>query len=572
MKKWPACLLLLALLLSLFGCNAEPVTSTTTGQNTFATSASSTQTGTSNNDDPFAEMEQVFSLLPENGNGSALSTTAEIRSQTLPLTLDNPDDLPVLKWVCLVSSGTGAYKDRRWSSAAVEELNQMLSDRNASFRVQFQIVASESSANDWFARQGIEQLIEGADLIYGYATQQDLPNWFAPISQYVTGDAKLSLTNAVAHEINWRSTTFGGEIYGIPTEPEQALGNGWWIDTAFMEKCGLTAEDFSRNFWEMDEIFEIMYKQNNNKPFLYYDGDGYETQPTKHGILTGLPLGGIADAIDYTNYQTIGASFGIDLSADKPVVVDMLATDITRNIQQAFLRYRTAGYVTNKQELNKIQYFWTRGSEPYYYDSKTLVPVSETMILGSEWNYVTGISKDSQYPEEAAALLQLIAEDEEFRMQLLYGKEGRDYKVEDGLYTLIPQADGSTYSLDFLSPLAWFNGFVGEGTTLYLSPSTRPQYFAHEGKTLLESYRDNMDALRYCHYPVIFDYSGYEEELENIAKVMSRYYPSFQGLSEDNYDKMLELMELAGSKKILAELQRQLDAWVAANPDWDPLG
>ena len=446
----------------------------------------------------------------------------------------------------------------------------MLSDRNMPFRLQFKLVTTDQATNNWFARGNIGRLIEDADLIYGFANQQSLQTYFAPITQYITGNGQQNLANAVPHENNWISTKIGSEIYGIPTKPELVLGNGWWIDTKLLNACGLKAEDLSRNFWEMDDILEKIYRQNGNQPFLYYDGDGYQTRATKHGILQALPLGGICDAIDNTNYQSIGGSFGIDLTSKKPTVVDILATATVRNIQEAYLRYRAAGYVTSNYGMEKLRYDLTYGSESYCMDDVTVIPVSETMIRGETSNHVTGIAKDSCHQQEAVSLLELIAEDEEFRMQLFYGKEGRDYKLEDGVYTLIPNEYGSVYSMDMVSPLAYFTGFAGEDTTLFHSPSTRPLYFPHKGKTALESYRDNMDAVSYYHYPVVFDYSGYEEELNAIANVMGTYYYSFTSpnMKKDNYDRMLLKMEDAGSNKIIAELQRQLDAWLVENPDW----
>ena len=55
-----------------------------------------TQVSTSN-DNAFSGVSQSFSLFPENINGNSSATSAGISVQTIPLTLDNPDQLPVLK-------------------------------------------------------------------------------------------------------------------------------------------------------------------------------------------------------------------------------------------------------------------------------------------------------------------------------------------------------------------------------------------------------------------------------------------------------------------------------------------
>ena len=58
-----------------------------------------------------------------------------VRCQYLPETVDNSDNLPVLKWVCLTEwvfcGGNWA-----WTEDAAVEINQTLADRNMPFRLQ----------------------------------------------------------------------------------------------------------------------------------------------------------------------------------------------------------------------------------------------------------------------------------------------------------------------------------------------------------------------------------------------------------------------------------------------------
>ena len=45
------------------------------------------------------------------------------------------------------------------------------------------------------------------------------------------------------------------------------------------------------------------------------------------------------------------------------------------------------------------------------------------------------------------------------------------------------------------------------------------------------------------------------------------YFYRFAGLTEEKYAEMLNKINAAGGEKIMAELQRQLDEWVKANPE-----
>jgi len=182
---------------------------------------------------------------------------------------------------------------------------------------------------------------------------------------------------------------------------------------------------------------------------------------------------------------------------------------------------------------------------------------------------MSGISANTQNRACALMLLKLIAEDNEVAMQLFFGKEGRDYTIENGYYTLQTQEDGTSYSLDFISPLAYFCGMTSDKTTADMrSPGTENWNFVqYNGKTLLRSYQELLDE-SVLSYPVVFDYSGFEDELKAIETVCLEYFPEFAVLTETQYDQMLKELEDAGSQKIVEALQKQLDQWLSENPDW----
>ena len=72
-----------------------------------------------------------------------------------------------------------------------------------------------------------------------------------------------------------------------------------------------------------------------------------------------------------------------------------------------------------------------------------------------------------------------------------------------------------------------------------------------------------------------------ETELEAVNAILTRQeredfeedppiqFAIFGNLTEEEYDQMLTEIRAVGGDKILAELQRQLDAWLAENPDWN---
>ena len=60
-----------------------------------------------------------------------------------------------------------------------------------------------------------------------------------------------------------------------------------------------------------------------------------------------------------------------------------------------------------------------------------------------------------------------------------------------------------------------------------------------------------------------------DAELTALSNIMREYFPGFSCLTADEYNQMLQELKDAGSEVIQAELQKQLDDWLAENPDWD---
>lgn len=550
-------------------CNVTPQPSTSSN-----TTGSSVQQTTAGNEDP-------NNTDPTEPTEPAVDPR-KAQCQYVPAEVTSPEGIPVLKWVCLRDEW-----NHMWTEDAAVELNQMLADRNMPFRVQFVILTyyvddiyaapPTSPYVDWFSMPEVQEILKDADLIYGALSGQEMTEYLVPITDNVSGTASPSLQNAVPHDYNWLTQTVDGEIYGIPSGPSQGTTTGWIIKSSFYKKMGLKEADLSRNFWEMDTLFAKLYQKNSNKPFLTIREGGIRSiaEIDETTLPQQLPSS-IADFMRGT-YTCIGSCFGIDASSGSPKVVNMMETDTVRLYQEAMFRYKSAGYVTADEAEAQIRYGSGLADFSYaeYGSSNSYYPVTDPVLSSTRPSgYTIGVAASSQNPDAGKALLALITEDEAFRIQLLFGKEGRDYTAVNGNYRTKSQADGSSYSMRFLSPLSYFSGFASEGAI-----------YAEEGKTELETFREMLDQSTLYH-PIVFDYSGLKKELAAVQAVINRFFPYFTTteeipddmttevedtvpiMNEAGYDQMLQAFKDAGSDKIVEELQRQLDAWLAENPDW----
>ena len=499
-------------------------------------------------------------------NDSEVPPLAVINAQYLPAEVNNPDNLPVLQWLCFTYAGVPYAED------AAHEINRVLEEKEMPFRLQFVLLPQDSSGLEWFSSSAVQAALADVDLIFGDFTAELAKQYLMPITQYAYGAASPALQNAVPHEVYWNNTLYDGEVFGVPCGTRLLMGNGWAISDTVFSQFGLTEGDFNRQFWEMDEIFAKIYEKNNRKPFLWnilgIDAIGYSIeQPLMNYTPTAYnsPLG--------NHFQLIGSCFAIDYSTGTPTVVNYLATEYTRACQAALKRYNDAGYLTDDAAAYLVDYGNVFCDYTNYSSADNIhrIPVEELYFkapVGA--GTLCGISSTTKYKDEALMLLSLLANDEAFRELILFGVEGQDYLLtEYGDHMPLVRENGTIYDMTFLSP---FSSLYGNANSLYLPTM--------DGSTKLETHQVMIDN-NATQIPIYFDFSAVMDETLSINAILTRskqedkekdppiLFARFGKLTEAEYDQMLVELKAAGNDTILAELQRQLDAWLAENPDWN---
>ena len=508
----------------------------------------------------------ISGYIKEDDVTTTPSKTAKV--QYLPEKVDNPENLPVLKWLCVRSSSGNT---QTYAEDAAVEINRVLEEKGMSFRLQFVILQIEDYSSDWITTDEASTMLAEADLIYADMYAEQAKQYMMPITQYTNGTASPSLENAVPHEAYWNYGRFDGEIYGIVSSTKYLKADGWYVDDAIFSQYGLTETDFQKQFWEMDDVFAQIFEKYNQTGFLFSHmsatGVGYSVGNLLKTYKPGRFTTNIA-----THFHLVGSVFAIDYTGDTPKVINYLETDYTRSCQAALKRYWDAGYFTEDVSKYLIQYSPVFCDEPNLPDGEnyTQIPVEQSCFAAPVGaGTITGISATAKYPQEALALLALMADDEAFRELLLFGVEGKDYSLtETGGHTTLVRSDGTYYNMSFLSPFASLYG-----------TENGPRLPAKEGSTKLETHREMIENSA-VQIPIYFDFAPVAEELTAVNAILERLeqkseedppvlFARYGQLTEAEYDEMLAEIQAAGSDKIIAELQRQLDAWLAANPDWN---
>ncbi|REE69645.1 putative aldouronate transport system substrate-binding protein [Paenibacillus taihuensis] len=182
--------------------------------------------------------------------------------------------------------------------------------------------------------------------------------------------------------------------------------------------------------------------------------------------------------------------------------------------------------------------------------------------LNSKYTYKTQAMQDgmavpasSKNPERALMFLELLRTDRSYNNLLTYGIEGKHYEIT---------ADNKLRALDL-------DGFAPDGYCSwgFKAPELRyevvdsPPNIGDVRKALADRAKENPYAL------FTPDFEPVKNEMAAVTNVVQQYsFPLNYGYvknPEEGLKTLVSKIKAAGSEKIMAEMQKQLDAFIAAN-------
>ena len=165
---------------------------------------------------------------------------------------------------------------------------------------------------------------------------------------------------------------------------------------------------------------------------------------------------------------------------------------------------------------------------------------------------LTAVGVNSRYPEMAVQVYNLAYSDPEFVNLMIYGIEGVNYnKISD---TEVEVIQDSNYA----RPLETFtlaNQFI-----TWVEEGAYPADIWDQNQAFCE------DATPSELFGFIFDSSNVKNEVANCSAIYEEYkYPLLCGAvdPETTVPELIRRMEEAGSAKIIEEMQRQVDEFLA---------
>lgn len=359
--------------------------------------------------------------------------------------------------------------------------------------------------------------------------------------------------------------TADGKIYGIPVYKPLALTPMITYRKDIAEELGIDMSQVN----SVQDLEAVFKKVKEGRP------DITPLAPVQPGD-TGL------NRLYSTNVDYLGDDYtapkGV-LLGDSTEVVNLFERQEFMDVCKIARDWYNKGYImkdtatTTSMSLELLSsgnYFCTIASYSY--------PEEDTAAsIQTQWGYPAGarilkeayidtstvnavtfmVSTNCEVPEAALKFLNLTYSDKEIVNLLIYGIEGRDYVVkEEGIVNYPEGEDASTVPY-----------------TAQLSCGTLGNFFIQ-----YQMEGSNLDSLKWeeeqnkeaASSPVmgfVFDTSPVNTEYTAIANVLSQYLP---GLFCGNVDPETEIPKLnkaldsAGLGNVIAEKQKQLDAWLAA--------
>lgn len=161
-----------------------------------------------------------------------------------------------------------------------------------------------------------------------------------------------------------------------------------------------------------------------------------------------------------------------------------------------------------------------------------------------------GINRNSKNPERAMMVLELLNTDQDLYNLLNFGIKDKHFKIDaDGF--MIPGENQKAYNPQV--PWMFASNFlanVEKGMPKTIWEDTKKMNEAAEPSKLLG---------------FTFDAEPVKSEIAKVSAVYDEYFRAIElGVSsEEKYNEFLSKMKTAGSEKIIAEMQTQVDAWKA---------
>lgn len=379
---------------------------------------------------------------------------------------------------------------------------------------------------------------------------------FLELDEYLQNEGKEMFENIDSRF--WEAAKVKGTIYGVPNEKEIGSLPMWVFTKEYVDKYDIPYQDI-HSLEDLEPWLQLIKEKEPDVVPMYLTKD--YTAPTY--------MDKIQDPI------------GIEYGDETLTVKNVFQTEKMISTLKTMRKYYEAGYINKDaataSDDKSIKRFVTKGDGQPYAEliwGKDLgyevvaTPIMETSVTNaSARGSLTAINKQSEHPEKAVALLNLINTDEYLRNLLNYGIEGVHYEKVEVPADEAAAAEGKPYVYDTKIKLNeekrkdysvpyWVQGGLFNTYVLDNEPIDKWAEFKefNDASKTAPSFGFDFDL-----DPVSTQVAGFRNVLDEFGKAL--YTGS---VDPDEYLPQLQKkLEATGVQDVIDEMQRQIDEWKA---------
>ena len=370
---------------------------------------------------------------------------------------------------------------------------------------------------------------------------QDVLDKYAP-------DVVADLNSAV-----WDAIRVNGKLYGIPLQQIYVRQTGIRFNTELLNKYGFDPSTV-KTLDDLDEYAATIKASEPDAVVIYNYG---------HLIYENM--------VNYLGYDVIVSNTTpgvVYYAAETPVVFNQFESEEFKALCEKMREWNLAGYfptdaVTGADSVgeNDIRAIDT---DPAHkpggditegqlrgYDITGIAFGDCAMTTGAVQATITAVSATSKNVERAVAFINLLDSDPEVLNLICHGIEGTDYEFVGD------KADG------LIKPISDYPGMLS-----FLVGNVFNEYYtdASQVGTWPETAEINANAQASCILGFAFDSEPVATQIAQCSAVVEEYLPALNCGAVD-VDSTLEAFNAAlkdaGVEQIIAEMQSQIDAWLA---------
>lgn len=350
----------------------------------------------------------------------------------------------------------------------------------------------------------------------------------------------------------WDAVKLNGKIYGIINYQISAFSDPIMLPKELADKYGFNPDSIGNNLDNLEPYLKAV-KQGDPKMVPIYTGWGALKEYNKQDWIVGESCPG---AVYYND-----SSLKVFNQYESPE----FKADIERQIKWEKAGYLHGSEMISVKDINALIQqgkvgAWGGGTfapgmeasaSDNYKRPLYVRPISDAHVTtGSISGTMQAVNRNSKNPERTMMFVELMNTDKELYNTICFGIEGKHFKKTSGNYIELIKDSGYNPST------AWL---FASNFNAYLLPG-QPEDVWEQTKKLNESAKTSP----------LLGFSFNPDPVKNeIAQTNTVYLEYFKGFMcgvlsmEKDYPKFIDKMDKAGAKKIVEEMQKQVDAWKA---------